>query len=527
MTDNDNTTRTDGATRAAPRHRYSLGTIVLVALLSSAVVGALGYWLSGLGRPQHPAGGTTQAPQALYQCPMHPSIMQDHPGECPICGMKLVKVEPGRGGVTGAGGDHTILYYRSPMDPRVTSHTPQKDELGMDYVPVYADELTGGQSTVPGEATVEIDPARQQLIGLTTAEVSAGPVGGSWRTVGTVAMDETRERHINLKVSGFVERAYVDYVGKSVKRGDPLFALYSPELLSAQEEYLLALRTREALSQGGALKSDGDALVKAARRRLLLWDVPEAEIDRIARTGEASKTLTFYSPVAGVVTKKDVVEGMKLDAGAMPYEIVDLSEVWVLVDVYENELQYVHTGMPATLTLNAFPNREFKGTVLFIDPLLDPQTRTVKVRLALPNPGGELRPEMFGDVVLSGKPHEGLRIPLDALVDSGTEKIVFVALGNGKFQPRIVRLGEASGTIVEVLSGLKAGEQVVTRANFLIDSESRLQASLAEMSAGNRSEIPEHAHVLPGGESEQASPSEKPPADQGGGPAPGNQGQAR
>jgi len=195
-----------------------------------------------------------------------------------------------------------------------------------------------------------------------------------------------------------------------------------------------------------------------------------------------------------VVTRKDVVEGMKLDAGAMPYEIVDLSQVWVLADVYESELRFVTENMPATLRLNAFPNREFKGKVVFVDPLLDPQTRTVKVRLTFPNPAGELRPEMFGEVVLFGSPREGLSIPTDAVLDSGTEKLVFVAVGEGKFQPRAVELGSSDGLRVEVLSGLSHGERVVVRANFLVDSESRLRASLAAIANAPQADAAHGAH---------------------------------
>jgi Cu(I)/Ag(I) efflux system membrane fusion protein len=505
VTDQPNIPTSSGLQQPPSRRSVGVGAIVLVALVSSVVIGVGAYWLGRSAGENHTAGTpeTAQAPMSRYQCPMHPSIVQDHPGECPICGMKLVKVDEGMGvgaasSAIGANGARKILYYRAPMDPKVTSPTPKKDEMGMDYVPTYADEVTGEQSPIAGQATVDIDPARQQLIGLTTAEVSAGPVGGSWRTVGRVAIDETRVRHINLKVPGFVERIYVDFVGKTVRKGDPLFALYSPELLSAQEEYLLALSVSGVLAKGGALRSDGDTLVTAARKKLSLWDISESEIDRIAKTGKTTKTLTFYSPVSGVVTKKDVVEGMKLEAGAMPYEIVDLSEVWVLADIYENELRRVQVGMPASLTLNAFPNREFKGKVLFIDPILDPATRTVKVRLAFANPSGDLRPQMFGEVVLHGKAREALRIPLDAVIDSGTEKIVFVALGLGKFKPRKVQLGDVNGDDAEVVSGLKSGEQVVTRANFLVDSESKLRASLAEMSAGNAPKIPESARVLPG-----------------------------
>lgn len=476
--------------------RFGVGTLVAAMLANSVLVGGGVWWAvhadhrEAQGAPKESA----PAPKPQYQCPMHPTVVQDHPADCPICGMKLVKVDEGK----AASGSREVLFYRSPMDPQVTSHTPAKDEMGMDFLPVYSDEQGGAQPTVPGLATVDIDPARQQLIGLTTAEVSTGPVGGAWRTVGRVAIDETRVRRVNVKVAGFVERVYVDFVGKTVRKGDPLFSLYSPELLSAQEEFLLALRTREALSKGGALTDDGEALVKGARRKLALWDIAESEIERIAATGETTKTLTSYSPVSGVVTKKDVVEGMKLDAGAMPYEIVDLSSVWVLADVYEKELRFIQDGMPATLTLNALPNRELKGKVLFVDPLLDPKTRTVKVRLAFPNPRGELRPEMFGEVVLHGKAREGLRLPQDAVVDSGAEQVVFVALGDGKFQPRRVRLGDASGEQVEVVSGLQAGDRVVMRANFLVDSESRLRASLAELAGGTPPQEPESARVLHG-----------------------------
>lgn len=503
-----NTTETRKSSR-----RFGRASLLLVALASASIVGVGAYILGQRSREPEAAPPTAVEQKPQYQCPMHPSVVQDHPGDCPICGMRLVKMEAASAKDDKASAERQPQFYRSPMDPKATSTVPKKDEMGMDYIPVYADELGGSASAVAGQATVEIDPARQQLIGLATAEVVTGPVGGSWRTVGRVTVDETRVRHINVKVPGFVEHVYVDFVGKRVQRGDPLFAVYSPELLSAQEEFLLALRTRDSLGKGGAFASDGDALVKAARKKLALWDVPESEIQRLEQAGETTKTLTFRSPIAGAVTMKDVVEGMKLDAGAMPYEIVDLSALWVLADVYESELQLVREGMPATLTLRAFPNREFKGKVLFIDPLLDPQTRTVKVRLAFANPTGELRPEMFGEVTLRGTAREGLRIPQDAVIDSGTDKIVFVAVGDGKFQPRKVRLGESSANIVEVVSGLAIGEQVVTRANFLIDSESKLRASLADMSAMSDTNIHEHARVLPGTGTSTTEPAAAPPHD--------------
>jgi Cu(I)/Ag(I) efflux system membrane fusion protein len=409
---------------------------LILASLTSAGLGAGAVWLASHRGHDHvtPAAAAAEKKQ-VWICPMHPTVVDDRESDCPICGMKLVPME---------------------------------------QVPEAAEATRG-------LATVTIDPARQQLIGLRTAAVAMGPVGAAWRTVGRVAVDETRVRHINVKFSGFVERIHVDFIGKPVARGQTLFTIYSPDVVAAQEEYLLAVKTRGTL--GGSLVSSGDSLVEAARRKLQLWDISASDIERLERTGQVVKALPLRSPIAGVVVKKDVVEGMQLEAGAMPYEIVDLSKVWVLADVYESELARVKVGMPATLTLKAFPQRRFGGNVAFIDPVLDPQTRTVKVRLSFANPDGELRPEMFGEVVLESPLREGLRIPADAVIHSGTRAVAFVALGEGKLQPREVKLGQGDGQFVEVIDGLGEGEQVVTRANFLVDSESRLRASLAAMAA--------------------------------------------
>jgi Cu(I)/Ag(I) efflux system membrane fusion protein len=425
-------------------------------------------------RAPHDHGGEAApaAAKTLYVCPMHPTITSDHPADCPICGMKLILQAP----AGGASRERRIAFYRSPTDPKQTSHTPRKDEHGADYLPVYEDEALG--TGAEGLATVAIDPQRQQLIGLRTAEVTRGPVGTSWRTVGKVAVDETRVHHVNIKVAGFAEQVFADYVGKVVRRGEPLFTIYSPELLSVQQEYLLALQTRKALAGAEAAQGAGEDLVESARERLKLWDIPESEVERLERTGKPTKTLTLYAPMSGVVTKKDVVMGHRLNEGDMPYEITDLAAVWVLADAYETDLARLKLGMTATLSLQAFPNRTFQGKVIFIDPILDPKTRTAKVRIAFANPTGELRPEMFGEVTLHAASRDGLRVPADAVVDSGTRKVVFVALGDGKFQPREVQLGVGNADAIEVLSGLRAGEQVVTRANFLVDSESRLRASL-------------------------------------------------
>ncbi len=470
----------------APARRFGKAALALTLALGAALGVGSATLLGRRPAHDHDHAGepAAAAKKTKYQCPMHPTIVQDHPGECPICGMQLVAVNVGGAPASASPvkpGERKVKLYRSPMDPKQTSPTPRQDEMGMDYLPVYEDELAGGAGEkVDGLATVNIDPSRQQLIGLATAPVSVGPVGASWRTVGRVAIDETHVHHVNVKVNGYVERIFVDFIGKPVKAGDPLFSLYSPELLSAQSEYLIARSTRAALAASGT-PAAGDDLVAAARQRLELWDVPDAAIRALDRTGKPQKDLLLVSPMSGVVTQKSVVHGMRVNAGDMPYEITDLSEVWVLADAYEGDLSRIRLGMPASLRLTAFPDRTFHGKVAFLDPLLDPKTRTAKVRLAFPNPEAELKPDMFGEVTLESAPRQGLRVPSDAIIDSGTQKVVFVSLGEGKFQPRAVEVGQASGDQTEVLKGLTERDQVVTRANFLVDSESRLRASLAAM----------------------------------------------
>jgi Cu(I)/Ag(I) efflux system membrane fusion protein len=423
----------------------------LCLLVAGALVGGSGvYWLAHRGRAARPAAGAPEE-KLLYQCPMHPTITADHPGDCPICGMKLVLVKP------------------AATPPGPTSHTTGHGTGGN----------AAGDHEVSGLATVTIDPERQQLIGLRTAEVTRGVVSDTWRTTGRVEVDPTRVRKTNVKVEGYIERLYVDFVGREVKKGEPLFAIYSPSLLTAENEYVLALRMRDDLTRGGALAGDGDSLVASARRKLELWDVPPGEIARLDRTREPSRSVTYLSPIAGVVTAKNVVEGAPVNPGDTPYEITDLGMVWVMADAYETDLPDVRVGMPATLTTQGYPNRPFMGKVDVIDPFLDPKTRTAKVHLHFPNPQRLLKPEMFGEVVLEGTPREGLRVPADAVVRSGTKDVVFLALGDGKFAPREVQLGAKSGDLIEVVSGLIAGQKVVTRANFLVDSESQLRSSLS------------------------------------------------
>jgi Cu(I)/Ag(I) efflux system membrane fusion protein len=462
----------------------AIGLALLMVIVGGAF-GGIGVWLS-MRSSGHRATETAHSEKKpFYQCPMHPTITSDHPSDCPICGMKLVEVKPPEPpeGEPSKPAQRKVKLYRSPMDPKQTSPTPRKDEMGMDYIPVYEDEAKAdSDKQVQGLATVSIDAARQQLIGLRMASVTRGSIAGSWHTVGRVQVDPTRVRKTNVKVEGYIERMFVDFVGRPVRKGEPLFSLYSPSVLAAENEYLLALQTRDALAKSGALADNGAALVASSLRKLELWDVPAKEIERLEKSRYPSRTFTIPSPIAGVVTAKNVVEGARVNPGDTPYEITDLGVVWVMADAYETDLSQVRVGMQASFKLDSYPDQLFKGKVAFIDPVLDPRSRTVKVHMHFVNPAHLLMPEMFGEVVLEEKVRDALRVPADALVRSGAKDVVFLSLGNGKFEPREVQLGTKSGDEVEVVGGLVEGQQVVTRANFLVDSESQLKSALSAIS---------------------------------------------
>lgn len=398
-----------------------------------------------------------------FTCPMHPAVVQDHEGTCPICSMKLVKT------VAPAPVKET---FTCPMHPTVV-----QDHAGT--CPICNMKLVKSVTAIEQKqddlAVIEVDPARQQLIGLARGVVDHGTLGGSLRTNARVAVDETQVRRISLRVPGYVEKLFVDFVGKPVRKGQPLFTLFSPEVFAAEQEWLVAQRT-------GA-----PALAQSARRKLELWGVPESELSRLERENTASQTVTFTSPLSGVVTKKEVLEGARLEAGAMPFEVSDLSTVWVLADVYETDLRFVGVGQSAKLTVPSLPGREFTGAVRFVDPMLDGASRTAKVRVSFSNADGALKPESFGELVIARQERTVLRVPVDGLIRGGTRDVAFVARADGHFEPREVVLGEVTREFAEVLSGLEAGESVVTRANFLIESESRLRASVARLSSSKAS----------------------------------------
>lgn len=421
-----------------------LGVAVVAGVLGVQFSGRIGFatasvwgWVGGRGDDaawQAEGEGIDRKVQ-LYQSGMHPWIITTEPGNCPICGMKL-----------------------EPIDPS---------------------KLTG---------ELVIDPRVVQNMGVRTQEVTTGPLEQTIRTVGRVTYDETRVRTVNTKFDGWIEELFVDTEGQRVEAGDRLFSVYSPKLFAAQEEYLSAYRNRDI--------SSGQTLLDSARTRLSYFDLTDEQITALEERGEPQKSVMVTSPYSGVVTQKHANEGMRIDPGMMIYTIADLSEVWVQATVYEQQLPFLEEGAQATMTLSYLPGRSFEGRVDYVYPYLADRGREVKVRLQFANSDGVLKPGMFANVRIQSEVQsaasaasgggEAVLVPRSAVIDTGERQVAFVSKGEGRFEPRDLELGvETSGDRVQVLSGLEAGERVVTSGQFLLDSESKLRESLAKMVEGN------------------------------------------
>ncbi len=374
-----------------------------------------------------------------------------------------------------------IKYYVAPMDPTYIRDEPGKSPMGMDLVPVYEEE---GEEKEPA-STIRIDPATMQNMGVRLGRVVRKPLVKNIRTVGYIAFDETKIFTVNTKFNGWIEKLYVDFVGDEVKKGQPLFDIYSPELVTAQEEYLLALEQYRELSDASykSVRESARRLLEASRKRMRYWDLTEKQIKDIEKSDSIRKTITIYSPAAGVVTEKAAFEGHYVKAGEHQYTIADLSTVWVDVEIYEYELPWVKKGMSAEMELAYIPGDRLKGKVLFIYPYLDTKTRTAKLRLQFPNPEDDpLKPGMYADIYLNSSLGEGLVVPQEAVIFSGTRRLVFLAMGNGRFKPQEVKIGvEVNKDEYQILSGLQAGEQIVLSSQFLLDSESNLQEAIQKM----------------------------------------------
>lgn len=371
-----------------------------------------------------------------------------------------------------------LLYYRNPMGLPDTSPTPKKDPMGMDYVPVYEGEEAGADAGPAG--LVRVSTEKIQKLGVRTEAAALRALDRNVRAAGRVEPDERRVSMISPKFEGYVERLHVNATGQPVSRGQPLFEVYSPELVSAQREYAIALQGVQTMKDTG---SDSAASMKqladAALARLRNWDLSAEDLGALSRSGEVRRSLTLRSPVSGIVTEKKAFQGMRFMPGEALYQVTDLSSVWVVADVPEQEIGLLKSGAKADVTLSAYPGQHFRGTVTYVYPSLKAETRSVPVRIELANPKQLLKPAMFAQVELQvGSGANVLTVPDSAVIDSGKRRIVLVQRGEGRFEPREIQTGARGDNYVEVLDGLQAGEEVVVTANFLIDAESNLKAAV-------------------------------------------------
>lgn len=390
----------------------------------------------------------------------------------------------GHGAAPGTG-ERKILYWVDPMHPAYKSDKPgTAPDCGMDLVPVYADESPEAEN-VP-EGAVKISPQKLQRIGVTYGEVARQPLSKTIRTVGRVAYDETKLSKVHTKIEGWLEQVFVDYVGKLVEKNQPLVTIYSPELVSTQQEFLIAKKARDYLGNNPVKEVSSGALsiYESAKDRLRLWDISEEQIRELEERGKPNRTLTLYAPTDGFVLTRNAFPKQRVTPETELYAIADLSTVWVLADIYEYELPMIQLGQTATMTLSYSPGKRFTGKVTYIYPQLDNTTRTLKVRLEFPNPDFQLKPDMFANVELRIDYGRQTSVPEEAVLDSGSEQIVFVSLEGGYFEPRKVQLGGKVDGRQIILSGLKPGERIVTSGNFLIDSESRLKSGMGALGHG-------------------------------------------
>jgi len=449
--------------------KYVLAILILILGLS------LGFW-RGRQEVQNKPNPTAVSERKLlyYRHPMNPKVTSPTPAEDDM-GMDYLPVyaedqsqpeaQPQQG---------KILYYRHPMGAADTSLVPKKDEMGMDYLPVYESELANvGQ--------IQISPEKIQKLGVKTETIAKRTLTRSISALGSIQIDERRVHAVTTKFEGWISRLYVNATGQTVKRGQALLEIYSPELMTAQQEYLIARQGLQTLQQGSAqARGTAERLTDNALQRLHYWDIAPAQLQRLQIQEKPLDTLPLLSPVNGVVLEKPAQEGMRFMPGELLFRIADLNTVWLLAEVFEQDIGEVRLSQVVQVHINAYPDRLFSGKVEFIYPTLATETRTVKVRVELPNGEGLLKPGLYGSVTLAALEDrdERLAVPDSAVIDSGPRQVVLVQRGEGRFEPHVVQLGRQANGYWEVLGGLDAGDEVVTRANFLIDAESNLKSAL-------------------------------------------------
>lgn len=461
--------------------------LILILILGLSV----GFWLGLHEEMQLKLNGASvgERKPLYYRHPMNPQVTSPTPAKDEM-GMDYVAVyaeEPTSTPSSPKSGK--ILYYRNPMGAADTSPVPKKDEMGMDYLPVYE-----GQLTAPGQ--VQISPEKIQKLGVKTAAVATRALTRSIRGLGSIQIDERRVHTVAPKFEGWVQRLYVNETGQAVKRGQPLLEAYSPDLVTAQQEYLIARQGQQALLKGSAQAlGTAEHLAENALQRLLFWDIAPAQIQRLESLEKPLDTLPLLSPVNGVVLEKPALEGMRFMPGELLFRIADLRKVWLLAEVFEQDIAGLRLGQVVQVHINAYPERLFSGKIGFIYPALTTATRTVKVRVELPNEEGLLKPGMYGSVTLKVLEDKGMRlaVPDSAVIDSGIRQIVLLKRGEGRYEPRIVKLGPLADGYYEVLEGLNTGDEVVIYSNFLIDAESNLKSALDSLSNNS----PDTRQVLP------------------------------
>ncbi len=466
--------------------------IALLLTATLATGAATGYWFAVRGTDEATAQAAAERKPLFYRHPMNPEITSPVPAKDDM-GMDYIPVyaeEPAQ--------EREILFYRNPMNPEITSPVPMKDEMGMDYIPVYADGETGGGDPA---GTVTIDPTVVQNIGVRTGKAERHTLSRHMRTIGRIDYDEERLARLYPKVEGWIEKLHVNKTGQAVRRGAVLLEIYSPQLVASQEEYLLAIENAAALKDSpfAEIRDGAARLAAAARERLKLLDVPEHELLELEHTRRARRTLHLHSPFKGIVTHIGVREGQYVMPQTELYRIADLSRVWVYVDVYEDDLAWVREGDAAEMRLAALPGRVFQGKVATIYPYLEAKTRTARVRLEFANPDLALKPEMYANVVLhASRQVDAVTVPAEAIVRSGARELVFVVRGPGRFAPREVKPGVSADGRTQILQGLEPGEEVVVSAQFLIDSESKLREAVAKMlDAGKPAAAPAEEKAAP------------------------------
>ncbi|MDD5580758.1 MAG: efflux RND transporter periplasmic adaptor subunit [Methylobacter sp.] len=436
----------------------------------------LGFWVGKYqGLPPNPDAAVTSERKALYyRHPMNPKVTSLTPAKDEM-GMDFVAVYPGDDSTSTVSSQKSgkILYYRHPMGAADTSPLPKKDEMGMDYLPVYESELaTSGQ--------IQISPEKIQKLGVKTETVAKRSLMRSLRALGSIQVDERRVHAVTSKFEGWVQRLYVNATGQAIQRGQPLLEIYSPELVTAQQEYLIARQGQQVLQLSSAqARNTADRLAENALQRLHYWDIATAQLQRLQNLEKPLDTLPLLAPVSGVVLEKPALEGMRFMPGELLFRIADLSTVWLLAEVFEQDIGGVRQGQAVQVHINAYPERLFSGKVGFIYPTLATETRTIKVRIELANAEGLLKPGLYGSVTLAMQENKDvLAVPDSAVIDSGVRQIVLIQRGEGQFEPRTVKLGRQTDDFREVVEGLETGDKVVTRANFLIDAESNLKSAL-------------------------------------------------